>query len=129
MPKGKEDLVFSFIPKYNKFQEYYDVLGPKRLKALGYAKGSIEKEMKEKLLDKSDINREILSKFNVGDKITSVETKSIITENQKKVVSIICCNRRILFLSSVLNSRHEPSFLTADADGTLYLLSRAAEPP
>ena len=80
MPKGKEDLVFSFIPKYNKFQEYYDVLGPKRLKALYYAKGSMEKELERALLDKSKINREILSKFNVGDKITSVETKSIITE-------------------------------------------------
>lgn len=57
------------------FKEYYLTLGPEKLKTLGYGITQINKYLGIITFDATELNKEILSSFNVGDKLTVSEVK------------------------------------------------------
>ena len=61
-----------------KFDKFYNIIGPERCKNLGYNVTDIKKEIENKSISEKDIRNKFLSLFKVGDKFTNIEVKSII---------------------------------------------------
>ena len=57
------------------YKNYYETLGPERLKALGYDKTNIAKEYSDLQFDVSKISDEIYKTFQIGERYSKVEIK------------------------------------------------------
>ena len=68
------DFVFSQLENSN-YRNFYLGLGPERCKALGYNYSYMKREYSLTFFDTTLVRKEILSQFNVGDKIISSEAK------------------------------------------------------
>lgn len=69
-------LVLSQIPP--NYSTFYNTLGPERIKALGYQKSKLEKDLQDILninSNFSDIQNKVLAEFHVGQKIPLAEIK------------------------------------------------------
>ena len=74
------NIVLGQIADSDEIKSYYTSLGPDRLKALSYSKTFIKKELGIVTFSKELLVREILSKFNVGDKLSVTQIKEILKE-------------------------------------------------
>ena len=63
-----------------KFDKYYNILGPKRCYQLGYNIGLINREIDNLKVSEDDIRRKFMEVFKVGDKIPNARAKEMIKE-------------------------------------------------
>ena len=63
-----------------KFDKFYNIIGPERCKNLGYNVTDIKKEIKNKLIGNNNIKKKFLETFNIGDKFSNPEAKKIINK-------------------------------------------------
>ena len=60
-----------------KFDKYYNILGPERCKANGYRPTDLEREIKA-LTSKDNITREFCIRFKVGERYTNADAKAMV---------------------------------------------------
>lgn len=70
--------IFSEIPDY--FRNFYLGLGPERCKALGYNYTLLDKEYNTKFFDVELVRNKILTKFSVGNKLSTPEIKATLKD-------------------------------------------------
>lgn len=73
------DLVLNQLGE-DKIKSYYIALGPDRLYSLGYNQTKIEKELGIITFDKDNLNIQIYSNFQIGDKISLSDIKKKLTD-------------------------------------------------
>ena len=78
LSKEALEIVLSQLSDGDSIKSYFISLGPDRLKALGYKKNNIEKELGIVTFSKELLVNTILSKFSVGDKIPNSSIKDIL---------------------------------------------------
>ena len=61
------------------YKNYYETLGPERLKALGYDKTNIVKEYSDLQFDKTKLETEIYKKFQVGERYSKMDIKETLS--------------------------------------------------
>ena len=71
-------IVLDQIGEHDSIKSYYISLGPDRLKALGYNKTYIEKELGIVTFSKELLVNTILSNFSIGDRISQAKIKEIL---------------------------------------------------
>ena len=72
------EIVLSQLSDGDSIKSYYISLGPNRLKALGYKKNNIEKELGIVVFSKELLVNTIFSNFSVGDRISQANIKEIL---------------------------------------------------
>ena len=76
LPKDVLEVVLGQIPDSDYIKSYYIALGPDRLKALGYKRNNIEKELGIVTFSKGRLVVEIYSNFHVGERYTLANLKN-----------------------------------------------------
>ena len=71
-------IVLDQIGEHDNIKSYYTILKPQKLKALGYDRYKIEKELGIVTFSKELLVNTILSKFSVGDRISQAKIKEIL---------------------------------------------------
>ena len=61
-----------------KFDKFYNIVGPERCRNLGYNVTYIKQEIENKQIGNNDIKKKFLETFNIGDKFSNPEAKKII---------------------------------------------------
>ena len=74
------NIILGQIADSDEIKSYYMSLGPDRLKALSYSKTFIRKELGIVTFSKKLLVNEILSKFNIGDKLSITQIKEILKD-------------------------------------------------
>ena len=64
----------------DRFNKYYNILGPERLKAAGYSTDILSREISDLLVSKDSIRERILSTFKVGEKYKKSDIKPRLQE-------------------------------------------------
>ena len=62
------------------YKTYYEIIGPERLKSLGYNITAVKKELDNLKINKGSIESAILSKFKVGERYNKIEIKSALKD-------------------------------------------------
>ena len=76
MSDKAREIILGQISDDDEVKSYYLVLGPDRLKELGYSVTLIKKELKIVTFDESKLKEEIYNNFNVGDKLPLSDIKT-----------------------------------------------------
>ena len=71
-------IVLDQIGEHDNIKSYYTILKPQKLKALGYDRYKIEKELGIVTFSRELVVNTILSKFSVGDRISQAKIKEIL---------------------------------------------------
>ena len=79
------NIILDQIGEHDNIKSYYLALGPEKLRALGYNKTYIEKELGIVTFSQELLESNIYSEFKVGDKITLADIKSILEVLYKSI--------------------------------------------
>ena len=75
----ERNIILNQIGEHDNIRSYYLTLKPDRLKALGYNKTYIERELGVVVFSKELLVRTIFNSFKIGDKIPNTDIKNILT--------------------------------------------------
>lgn len=85
LSKDELELALTYIPDGDDSKTFYNKIGPKRLKELGYNITYIKKDLVVDSFDKDKLAEEIYNNFNVGDKLLLSDIKQKLSDIYNKL--------------------------------------------